>query len=371
MADLIGDIYEAALFPERWSLVLGKISKVYGFWGGAITWDSGAGRNWIATPDFMALLEEFTAHGWADRNERLERAIRQAHFSFIHDSELFTLEERARLPIYTDFLTPRGFGHGAATLINSPSNTGTAVIFERRLDAGGFTSNMMDMLDHLRPHLARSLALAAEVEKQKADVMLQGLSAVGAPAAVLRDCGKVLSANSQFERAEEHIALRARDRIKLRDDAANRLLYKALRKEENGSVNSIPLPGNETETACVLHIIPLCRDARDFSPNGKAIVILAEPTSPNADFSILKILYDLTLSEARVLTEIQKGLTLPLAARNLGLSYETVRSVAKSIYAKTGSSGQTDLVRKLSMLNRYVVPPKLSTTQLGDDSHQA
>lgn len=356
MADLIGDIYEAALFPERWTRVLEKISEVCGFWGGAITWDSGAGRNWIATPEFMALLEEFTAQGWADRNERLDRAIRQAHFSFIHDSELFTAEERSRLPIYSDFLTPRGFGHGAATLINSPSHTGIAVTFERKLDRGGFTSDMINTLDNLRPHFARSLALATDVEKQKADIMVSGLSAVGAPAAVLRGCGKILAANSQFDRSQGRISFLARDKIYLRDDGTNRLLRNALSQGTDGGVRSIPIPGDEIEGPCVLHIIPLCRDARDFSPNGKVIIVLANPADTNLDFSLLKMLYDLTLGEARVLGEIQKGRALPVAAKNLGISYETVRSVAKSIYAKTGSSGQADLVRRLSVLNRYVLP---------------
>ena len=42
-------------------------------------------------------------------------------------------------------------------------------------------------------------------------------------------------------------------------------------------------------------------------------------------------------------------------AKQLKISHETVRSNAKSIYAKTGSTGQTDLVRRLSVLTRYTI----------------
>lgn len=50
-----------------------------------------------------------------------------------------------------------------------------------------------------------------------------------------------------------------------------------------------------------------------------------------------------------------KGLSLPSVAKQLKISHETVRSNAKSIYAKTGSTGQTDLVRRLSVLTRCTI----------------
>jgi DNA-binding CsgD family transcriptional regulator len=37
------------------------------------------------------------------------------------------------------------------------------------------------------------------------------------------------------------------------------------------------------------------------------------------------------------------------------VAYETVRSGAKAIYRKTGSTGQTDFVRRLSPVTRYTV----------------
>lgn len=55
----------------------------------------------------------------------------------------------------------------------------------------------------------------------------------------------------------------------------------------------------------------------------------------------------LTLSEARLARAVAQGQSLPHASAALGLTYETGRSYAKQIYAKTGVSGQGELVQLL------------------------
>ena len=55
----------------------------------------------------------------------------------------------------------------------------------------------------------------------------------------------------------------------------------------------------------------------------------------------------LTLSEARLARTLGQGQSLPQASATLGLTRETGRSYAKQIYAKTGVSGQSGLVRLL------------------------
>lgn len=51
-SDIIDDIYEAALFPDRWSQVLANAGGRLGFWGGAITWGKGKTRPGCTRPTF-------------------------------------------------------------------------------------------------------------------------------------------------------------------------------------------------------------------------------------------------------------------------------------------------------------------------------
>lgn len=320
------------------------------FWGGALTWGKGEEESWLYTPNFQELMQAFMEGGWNRRNERLTRAIREGQFSFVQDFDVFTHDEWAGLPIVRDFLMPRGLGYGVATQIAPPDHPEMTVLFERKLESGVIGPETMAALAGLRPHIARSLTLATVLQRQKADAMTLGLNVIGAPAAVLQASGRILSANDLFLSLQKSISTRARDRIVIFDERTNRLLYKAL---AGHAVGSFPLSSGE-DGACILHVIPLRRNALDLSPNGGAIVLISQPMGTIADAgTLLKGLYDLTKGEARVALEIMKGLSLPAVARQLQISHETVRSNAKSIYAKTGSTGQADLVRRLSVLTRY------------------
>jgi len=350
---IIATIYEASVFPERWPAVISAICTLGDFYIGATTVSSGALGTWMLTPNAGILFDDFVAGGWAEKNERLERAVRQGQYSFVQDFDLFSESEWRELPIYRDFLVPRGFGYGTATVIPTPGLHQMVVIFERRLEQGRINSKSIAMLNRLRPHLARGMVLSSELERQSAQKMLIGLSAIGAPAAVVATNRRIIAANDAFEKLGQ-IAFLSRDMLALKDIKAHSLLVEGLKSFGDDTVQSIPLPGGDDAEACVLHIVPLQKDARDLAPSTAAIVVVSRPAeTPDGVFPILRGLYDLTRGEARVASEMLSGHALPVVAENLNLSHETVRSVAKSIYAKTASAGHADLIRRLSVVTRY------------------
>lgn len=121
------------------------------------------------------------------------------------------------------------------------------------------------------------------------------------------------------------------------------------------TVQSIPLAADGDDLACIVHILPLSRAARDFAPKGTAIILISQlqKASGHQNYALLKGLYDLTKGEARVASEILTASSLPDIAKRLSLSYETVRSVAKAIYAKTGSNGQADFIHRMGFVERF------------------
>jgi DNA-binding CsgD family transcriptional regulator len=63
---------------------------------------------------------------------------------------------------------------------------------------------------------------------------------------------------------------------------------------------------------------------------------------PQADF--LEERFHLTHAEARVVVHLVQGTSLKSSAEALGIKYETVRSYLKSVFAKTGTHRQAELV---------------------------
>jgi DNA-binding CsgD family transcriptional regulator len=60
---------------------------------------------------------------------------------------------------------------------------------------------------------------------------------------------------------------------------------------------------------------------------------------------VLMRLYRLTPAEAKVAALIVRGMSARQAAEGLAISYNTVKSHLKGVFAKTGTSGQGDLIR--------------------------
>jgi DNA-binding CsgD family transcriptional regulator len=59
----------------------------------------------------------------------------------------------------------------------------------------------------------------------------------------------------------------------------------------------------------------------------------------------LMSLFGLSRNEARLALSLSRGRSIAQSAEDLGLTLETTRLYSKRIYAKTGTSGQADLVR--------------------------
>ncbi len=85
---------------------------------------------------------------------------------------------------------------------------------------------------------------------------------------------------------------------------------------------------------------------QDVSLEPLAAIFLSETSRPiEIDPRRLEKLYNFTPGEARVASLLVQGLNLDNAATYLGVSLNTVRSHLRTIFDKTGSGRQPELVR--------------------------
>ena len=115
-----------------------------------------------------------------------------------------------------------------ATAIPIPTGENVTFILSRRTERGPFERASADRLDELRPHLARSVLISARLELERARAAGETLAALGVPALVFNETGKVLVANSLIEALTGFVRWRAFDFVSLNDKAADKLLRKAI-----------------------------------------------------------------------------------------------------------------------------------------------
>ncbi|WP_371347809.1 helix-turn-helix transcriptional regulator [Ancylobacter sp. IITR112] len=350
-AEVAGAIYEAAAIPEMWSAAIGQLSRLGGCFGGSIFSHNESGTNWVASEPIAPLVQQFLRDGWMERNDRLAGLLGRPHAGFLTDLDVFTLSQIEAMPVYRDALRPAGFGWGAATIVRSPTGDAIVVSLERRWNDGPVAPQEVRVLDSLRPHLARAALLGARLGLQRMQGMLDALAGIGLPGAVVTPQGRLVGSNADFDRLGGQITTRLRERLVLTDEHANRLLQVALQdlaSDRPGQVGSLPVPASGEGAPCLIHVIPIRRQAHDIFGQAGALLVVARAARPDVPEGLLSGLYDLTPSEAAVAARLIEGLTIAGIASHHGSAVETVRSHVKKILQKTGFASQVDLVRTLA-----------------------
>lgn len=70
-------------------------------------------------------------------------------------------------------------------------------------------------------------------------------------------------------------------------------------------------------------------------------------SAPSTDANLLHAVFGLTPAEARIATLLAEGLSLKKIAEAQGTQHDTVRKQLRSIYQKTATNRQPELVRLL------------------------
>jgi DNA-binding CsgD family transcriptional regulator len=210
----------------------------------------------------------------------------------------------------------------------------------------------VDTLNELRPHLARAAFIAARLSLKNAQSANNTLAVLGLPALILDEAGVVIDANALMNDLPDHVTWRAQDRIAFSDARANELLWAALpalNQPSEGGVHSFALRGKDGRAAMVAHIIPIRRSAHDIFGRSYALLILTPVTARKAPpVELLRSLFDLTPSEARVARGLATGDSLDDIAASGGVTRNTVRAQLQQVLGKIGCTRQAEVTALLS-----------------------
>jgi len=179
------------------------------------------------------------------------------------------------------------------------------------------------------------------------------LNAMRLPAIALDQHGFVVDVNAAADAVFDHnIKIKDR-RLFVRDPDARTLLKEATDQlKDHPHLNSLALepvivPRME-KLPVIVRIWPFDGPAHQPGQEVRALLTLnALGTKPGPSAEILAKTFRLTPSEAKVACVIARGAPPDIAARELKISRETARNQLKSVFAKTGTHRQSELVALL------------------------
>ena len=357
----LGDrICECCFMPELWPGVLDELGRIAEADGGSLFVAKAGLHYWTAAPLNRNRAERLVNEGWYWRGEFAARCYAACHSGFLTDLDIFTLDELDLEPLYRDFFRPQGIGWVAGTAIPIPTGEKVSFVLVRPTKRGPFERATVQKLDELRPHLARSAFVSARLQLERARMASETLAALGLPALVLDEQGKVLAANFLIESLGGYVQWRAFDRVSLRDRAADKLLRSAIGAVDivEGAVRSFPVRDAATQAMMVAHVVPIRLSARDIFVRCAAALVLSPVTSPQAPpVELVQSLFDLTPAEARVARSLAAGKTVDDIATDGGTSPSTIRTHVRGVLEKTGCNRQAEVIALLTGISAARLTP--------------
>lgn len=270
--------------------------------------------------------------------------------------EVISREALHESEFYRRIYKPYGIEHALGMYISEPGGWEGNVGLINGSDAPNFTAADREMLGALRPHLERSLAIFANLQRNQSElqVLTETLDRLTISTFILDDKGRVLLSNGAGEAlGQRGSAIRIADgrlRIVNRiDDARFQAIIERATASRGRSaetfVDALRIDGADEQNLGVLvrsvgKSVPFLSD-----PAPALIVYISGSTEARPIERLVMQLFDLTPSEAQLATLLASGLTIAESAERLGLTENTARTYSKIIFSKTGVGRQAELIR--------------------------
>jgi len=359
---LLDLIYDAATEEELWTWALIQIADMTGSLGG-----------FVIGVEFRARLVPFLFNG--RMSEESHRTFAERHIDnpwskvkndvtvgkLIQSDEIVSLPDLKRTAFFDEVLRPQGLAHNAMlTLAHKYDFYGVFNIC-RSERQGPFEADALRLFTQLYPHLRRSLLLGFRLDGyralQRAEFHVLDRLSVGI--LLLDRAAKVVVAN-----AAAHAMTASDGPLRLRNcvltafsqthsQRLGALIGAAMRGMPVGMM-SIPHPIDGRLFTILISSIR-SRDIDRFGDLGMrnvtAMLVIHDPACPmEIPVEWIMDAYGLTLAEARVALCAASGATIPEAAQRLNVSPNTIKTHLRRVFAKTGTSRQSELARLMASI---------------------
>jgi len=368
--NLVSLIYEAALDHTRWQAFLDQLPAAFdGARGILRVCDNSAtppaALLFNCDPDYIRSYATYfhTLNPYSDEHAR---ALAVGEVSFV--SRFVPQADVEKSTYYHEWLRPQGItgNHLTCSLFRSLGTVATLGLAPHEASYRKDPYRYATRLRHLVPHMVRAVAvnhLLANVRRAE-HALGSSLDALGAAAFVLEASGQLLHVNGLAE-----AMLRAADVIACKADGSLVAKNAADEPALEAAIHGAAAPGAQIgppvrltsrgTSALYLAWIMRMRDTQaaqcgtlrvlDGLDRQGSILVLVSRTDRKIEISadVLLAAFDLSLAEARLVAALAGGESPADYANRLGLSRNTVRNQMASIFDKTDTSRQAELVARV------------------------
>jgi DNA-binding CsgD family transcriptional regulator len=306
--------------------------------------------------EFSALWLE-RVDGAPDPHGHSKKCLRKPAISFTVEDQITTPEERAVMPYYQEIAHP-GDREWWAVMSFKVADRSWCLPLYRSARRGRFTPEEGVRFMSIAPELSRAISLSEKVWASSAASTLTTLDAFDCGAVLLDRRGVATRWNSRAEALLGTGLTIRHGRIHAADTASDQRLQTMIRAAAASawktSTGSDPAIINQNGSPwLVAETVPMSSIAHDLFDGGDILLFLSDIArcqSPNE--RLLRQSFCFTPAETRLALRLAAGEDLEAASLSLGISHETTRTHLRSLFGKTGTSRQAELISLLSRFHR-------------------
>ncbi len=362
LGDVIALIYEAALDQQMWPHVADRLADAAGATVCQIsTYDEITQTSANVAPRVPADALRSYAEYWVHQNPLVAAGRRQPLGKVLSIHDLIARDELVTTAIYGGFLAPLGLEEKLGAKLLDDGSCWAAFGVWRPSRMGPFDRPIAERLIELVPHLQRALQINArtaelEMTRTASAELLNGLQQ---PVLLVDAACRMLFANRACEDIlADMFGLRPDTNGVLRGSLPGEtdMLHKAVAQSARhtrfggrGGGGPLRLSRGSLRSPLTVLVIPLPMETYWLAPRRPAAVLfLTDPErTGNPTAASLRCSFGLTRTEAAMAIEVLNGGGLKAAAARLGIAPTTARTHLTSIFNKTRTRRQAELVRIL------------------------
>ena len=363
MDSFIGDLYEAAAYPSLWSAIPVKLAQLFDADRCIISVIDirGGGAKFLGVTDNYGdpLLQEYRGFGHRQEFGDSSNGVHPGYSGPERAPELRqwkkVLELIKKLPAES----------GSYDLVREThyvdSQSTSLVGLHRPKSSLPFAETDRQKLGALIRHITRAVQLtdrghlAANLDQSASQ---EALERIGIATMAVDGTGLILFANGHANALfRKNSGLHSTNGRLSSDDpkSMERLLAfiqasteTAARSTQPGRGGGISIGRGEGRLPLTLLVVPFRpKTTRVGIPSPAALLFIRDPEMRMFSGRIVQDLFGLTSAQAALATRLTYGESLSEAAKSANISHHTARDYLKQIFAKTGTSRQSELVALL------------------------
>jgi DNA-binding CsgD family transcriptional regulator len=362
LARVLPRIYAAAAAADRWPDALAAVAGLLNAASGLIFSHQASPEQrglWVSHNISAEAIQRYVSHYhahdvWMQRGHALDIWVPGR---VAIGADLLPRREFLASAFYREFLAPQDIHDICAGILHDGSEAGIPRInlaVYRPHALPPFDKADKALLAALLPHLAEAARISFRIADLEQREQMAGAAAdLLLPALAMTDRnGNLVYANRALQRL-----LAERDGLSVEggrlraggtrlQEKLDRLMAAAADPEAG---LKLPRPSGKAPYWIIQVDIPMPRETPPDSRRPSRAYLIHDPAAPmEANLKDFAGMHGLTPAEMRLLAALLVDSTLPAAARQLGVSVNTLRSQLKSVLEKTGARRQVELVKMLA-----------------------